>query len=301
MGTRRTLHGLILFVLLGLPPMAADAVTQEEADTLYRAGQWAAAERAYRELATADSGDARAFYRLAVSLRNQGRLEAAEMWLGEAEGHAVPARLIRLEQARLLAARGRDNAALDALAEAADAGLADPKALEEDPALKALADRVRFGEILAAVRRNQAPCEHAPECAQFDFWLGHWEVRDPAGNLAGHNLITREQSDCVLTERSTAAGGGTGMSMNYYDPAAGQWRQHWVSPRVIIDIRGGLEDGVMRLDGTIQDLPDGRRLPFRGTWTPRGDGVVRQHFEQGDANGAWSTWFDGYDHPVPAD
>ena len=41
-----------------------------------------------------------------------------------------------------------------------------------------------------------------------------------------------------------------------------------------------------------------QRQPFRGTWTPLEDGVVRQHFEQsGDDGATWTTWFDGYYHP----
>ena len=64
-----------------------------------------------------------------------------------------------------------------------------------------------------------------------------------------------------------------------------------------IDIRGGLEDGAMRLEGTVLYLQNGQRFPFRGTWTPQPDGVVRQHFEQSTDEGqTWTTWFDGYYH-----
>ena len=33
-----------------------------------------------------------------------------------------------------------------------------------------------------------APCS-APEHRQFDFWLGDWEVKGPAGKVAGRNMV----------------------------------------------------------------------------------------------------------------
>ena len=40
--------------------------------------------------------------------------------------------------------------------------------------------------------------------------------------------------------------------------------------------------------------PQGGSQPFRGTWTPNGDGSVRQLFEiSADSGATWSTWFDG--------
>ena len=93
---------------------------------------------------------------------------------------------------------------------------------------------------------------------------------------------------------TTGLGGGTGTSVNFFDPGRERWRQLWVSSNgVVIEIEGGLRNGSMVLEGTLTDAA-GRSQPFRGTWTPAADGSVRQHFEISEDDGeSWTTWFDG--------
>lgn len=140
----------------------------------------------------------------------------------------------------------------------------------------------------------------APPCAeepyhQFDFWIGEWDVRDAAGKLAGVNRIANEEDGCVLVERWNSAAGGHGQSYNYYDPAAGKWKQLWVGLGILLHMEGELRDGSMRLEGPLQYLADGRKTILRGTWSKLPDGRVRQHFEEStDNGGSWTTWFDGY-------
>lgn len=141
------------------------------------------------------------------------------------------------------------------------------------------------------------PCMKTPEFGQFDFWVGTWDVHMADERQAGINEITKEQGGCVLVERWTSARGGTGMSLNYYEPDAAQWVQIWVgADGSLIDIRGGLEeDGSMLLVGFIQTVGQADRHPFRGRWTLLDDGRVRQHFEESEDDGAtWQESFDGY-------
>ena len=50
----------------------------------------------------------------------------------------------------------------------------------------------------------------------------------------------------------------------------------------------------MVLEGEIRSFVQKSTSPFRGTWTPIEDGVVRQFFEIGDpSTGAFTPWFDG--------
>jgi len=138
----------------------------------------------------------------------------------------------------------------------------------------------------------ESPCTAAAFRA-FDFWLGDWEVRSADGKLAGHNSISARHQGCLLQEQWTSAGGGTGSSMNFYDPAMDAWRQVWVSGGTLIDISGELQDGSMVLVGTITYLAGGEPRPFRGTWTPLADGRVRQFFEE-QREGSWHVWFEGF-------
>jgi len=138
------------------------------------------------------------------------------------------------------------------------------------------------------------PCEQGGRYADFDFWVGEWDVFSPDGVQAGTNRIEKAQRGCVLVEHWTGAGGGTGTSFNHWHPGAARWVQLWVSGGgTIIDIEGGLRGDAMILAGTLIN-PHGESQPFRGTWTPNPDGSVRQLFEiSPDGGRSWTTWFDG--------
>ena len=139
-----------------------------------------------------------------------------------------------------------------------------------------------------------SPCA-AQDFRQFDFWAGEWQVDDATGKPAGHNSITIEQGGCVLVERWASAAGGTGLSINYYDPRAKRWTQHWVGLGLLLTMHGALRDGAMVLEGPLQYLATGRVTRLRGRWSSLPDGRVRQHFEESADDGrTWTDWFDGY-------
>ena len=150
----------------------------------------------------------------------------------------------------------------------------------------------------SAIAQGPKPvdCEASPERRQFDFWLGEWEVTDKAGDrVLGNNTISRREGGCYLFEAWRSAGGGSGSSMNYYDPQIGKWHQLWLDAGYsIISTTGGIVDGSMVMTGSIHYLDAGTTHPFRGTWTPMPDGRVRQFFEQGDDAGKWQVWFEGF-------
>lgn len=140
-------------------------------------------------------------------------------------------------------------------------------------------------------------CESKQGFFDFDFWLGEWNVytNDDKRVFQGSNSITRHHKNCLIMENWTSAQGGTGSSMNYYDPVEDQWRQLWVAGGYSIDYTGGLdENGAMSLAGSINYYKSGKSFPFRGTWTPNDDGSVRQFFEQfNPETKSWAVWFDG--------
>lgn len=138
------------------------------------------------------------------------------------------------------------------------------------------------------------PCDR-PEFRQFDFWVGDWEVRDEKGQFAGENRITLEEGGCAIVERWRGAQGGTGQSLNYYDPVVGAWKQRWVSAGTILEMQGHFDGKAMVLEGPLHYVRDNRTTRLRGTWTPLPDGRVRQHFvESADDGKTWTPWFDGY-------
>ena len=140
-------------------------------------------------------------------------------------------------------------------------------------------------------------CETIRGFNDFDFWLGEWNVysNDEKRVLQGTNSISKHHNNCLVTENWTSQQGGTGSSMNYYDPVEDQWRQLWVADGYSIDYTGGLDgDGSMALSGKINYYKSGKSQAFRGRWTLNADGSVRQFFEQQDPEtGEWTVWFDG--------
>jgi hypothetical protein len=145
---------------------------------------------------------------------------------------------------------------------------------------------------LHAAPPQPAPCS-APEYAQFDFWLGDWDVSNPAGKVGGHNHITKEYGGCVLQEHWNGSGGSVGSSFNIYDPVRKVWHQTWVdNGGTLLEIEGGLKDGSMVMTGE-QLQPDGKTVLHRITWTPKA-GKVRQFWETSADDGkTWTTAFDG--------
>lgn len=153
----------------------------------------------------------------------------------------------------------------------------------------------------AAPSPPAAPCD-ATRNRQFDFWLGRWEVTNPAGELAGRSRIEAILGGCVLLENWDSPTGVSGKSFNLFNAGTGHWEQFWVdNSGSRLHLVGGMQDGSMVLQGA-QDFPDastGVASRERITWTPNADGSVRQHWQSSSDGGkTWKTSFDGlYRHP----
>ena len=144
-----------------------------------------------------------------------------------------------------------------------------------------------------------------PEYRRLDFWLGAWEVKDPAGGLEGDNLIAPIDGGCAVRESWTGHDGGTGTSLFWFDRALGRWKQVWVTSA------GGWKEkteqpgavaGAVRFAGELP-RPGGGTVLDRTTLTPLPDGRVRQVIEQSADGGAtWKTWEGLYARrpPTPA-
>lgn len=137
------------------------------------------------------------------------------------------------------------------------------------------------------------PCV-GPEYRQFDFWIGEWDVTLPDGKPAGTNRIERIAGGCGLQETWTSASGGDGRSLNAYVPQDGKWHQIWLgSGGLWMELAGGIREGAMVMEGRTAGR-DGTTIHQRITWTPSGDGRVRQRWEQSlDGGRTWRVGFDG--------
>lgn len=201
-----------------------------------------------------------------------------------------------IERARIAASAGDQAGAVSELDTLFQGGFTAIGFVMSDPDLASLAGYPPFDELAAQMEVQAYPCEHQEGFADFDFWVGEWDVHVASGQFAGSNVISREQRGCVLSEQWSSASGSSGSSINYLDKTTNEWVQLWTdSNGGQIHIRGGLTDDGMLLEGTIHTVANGVTLPFRGLWTPLEDGRVRQFFEQSnDGGNSWVPWFEGF-------
>lgn len=271
------------------------------ADLAFEQGRWQEAIEGYRALLAENPDDRLSWLRIAQAERELGRHAAALETLEQARAAEAPEAMVELERARNLLALGRRDEALAAV-EAADHFETRARTLlEASPDFDPIRDDRRFQRSLQSVRNRVSPCLHVPEAAQFDFWLGRWEVRAVDGTLVGHATVAKSEGGCSIVERWERVSGSGGTSLSFFVPSRGQWRHVWTgSGGTLIDVTGGLrESGEMHMEGTLEYMHPESVVAFRATWTPLSAGRVRQRMEAFDlAAQTWVVWFDGIFRPL---
>jgi hypothetical protein len=137
---------------------------------------------------------------------------------------------------------------------------------------------VLCGLHLQPVLAQSAPPCTAPEHAQFDFWVGDWEVRwtDPEkGEQRGRNRVRRTLDGCVILEQFDGRPGTPlqGISVSTLDSKSKQWKQVWVdNSGNHLDFEGGFAEGRMTLlrapagSGSLQRMVFSEIKPDSLTW-----------------------------------
>ena len=284
---KKALYICMAAALLASSPKisAQQSTTQSSADGLFNHNEWQKAAQAYTQLTTTDPTNAPAWQNLGESLLQLKKFPESVQAFEKAAALNFRPLVNQLNEARAYAEQGNREAAINLLKHVAagnQAGRARPFILgstefaryKNDPDYKSLLEAI-------------APCK-SPEYHQFDFWLGDWEVQDPAGNVVGHNAVTAEQDGCLIIEHWTATGGAqTGTSFNYYDIRDKKWHQLYLdnsgNAGAFPAMSGNLEDKKMVLVTNDPNLP-----PSRWTWYTVSPNKVRQMAEQSTDN--QKTW-----------
>lgn len=129
---------------------------------------------------------------------------------------------------------------------------------------------------------NNSNCQCCTEKhAEFDFWLGSWEVTNPNGSAAGANTIVKDQDGCMLRENwISATPGFTGTSSNFYNVAEKRWEQIWIDNQGgTLHLKGNRKGNQMILQTDELTNSEGAKYFYRITWTANKDGTVRQYWE----------------------
>ena len=139
----------------------------------------------------------------------------------------------------------------------------------------------------------RAACDE-PERRQFDFWLGAWRVEARRAWLAT-TASSRSRKVARCSSTGAAPAGGSGTSLNVYDPVARRWLQTWVDrDGTVLRLAGGW-------NGSVHG-PRGRaaRPRFGARWTRSASPGRRRPMAACASTGrraaggaAWRTVFDG--------
>ena len=150
------------------------------------------------------------------------------------------------------------------------------------------------GGAWAQAGAAEKPCA-APENAQFDFWVGDWNVASPDGKKQGSNRVVKILGGCVIQENWAGVGGSIGHSYNLFSKARGVWHQTWVdNGGSLLLLDGGLEEGRMVLRGETPARDGKGTVLHEISWTPMDTGQVRQHWRMSrDGGGEWQDAFVG--------
>lgn len=281
------------------PPVQPPADALQRANAFFTQSDWKGALDAYAALSKQYPTHALSRFRIGVSLVGLGKFAEGEASLRDGERLGVAAGPAAARLAQSLAEQGRVDAAVAELMRSAAAGffVARPQ-LDGDPHLAAARADRRWPAVLDAFDAVARPCMHDPRFREFDFWVGDWDVRTtglPPVGPGARNTVTIDDNGCVVTEHWIAPGGSEGQSFNIFDRSIGKWRQTWVDNiGGQHDYWGGIKDGNMVYVGDIP-VPGGRlgRIPTRLTFFKIGSDSVRQFSEtSADSGKTWSAAYD---------
>jgi len=285
-------HTILAIALLTAPLFAdgAPPTAQATADDLFAHSQWDKASQAYSEIVKTEPANGMAWENLGeCNLQLHQYADAIQDFTRSSHEKFRPL-VNQVNISRTYAAQGQKADAIKLLDEVSASGQGSRvrSMIATAPEFQSFRDDPQFKQILEAI----APCR-TPEYRQFDFWVGDWEVQDPAGQVVGHNLVTLEQSACLLVEHWTGAGGAeTGTSFNYYDIRDSKWHQLYLDNSGNAGAFPAMAGNLMGQKMVL--ITDETKNPvYRWTWYTLAPGRVRQMGEQSsDRQKTWQVSWD---------
>ena len=263
--------------------------TMGDAEKLVSEGKFAEAASMFESIAASDPGNGVAVIRRARSLMLAGEIDRGIEIATEATKRAdLPGRAFYVVGIGKMM-KGDRAGAIQAIELAQAKGFNSVPALRNDPVLAPLRGDKRFEAVVAAAIQASI----APEQKQLDFWVGDWDVYGRNGSQIGTNRLESMEMGRVIRESWTDAAGGTGQSINFYNPVTKKMKQVWVDPTGnVLEMEGTFQKGAMRFDGVFTAI-NGTAAKHKTTLTPLPGGRVRQFIQTSSDDG--KTYTVGFD------
>ena len=269
------------------------AASLEQAAALLQDQDWAGAAGMYRALTEAEPDNAAAWLGLGRALYASRQADPALSAYTRAFELGFQPTLTMLEIARVHAAKGEDDTALDWLEKAVAAGSNLYRRINAIDEFKRLGSTARYRQLIDRIR----PC-NTPAHRQLDFWIGSWRVvvgDSERLQQVGTNAINRILNGCAVIENWTDNAGNEGKSLFYFHDIEQTWKQVWVTDGQQLKEKhliAVLEGGALRFQGEIRQ-DNGALILDRTTLYPLADERVRQLIEQSaDGGETWHVTFD---------
>ncbi len=293
--SRAAALAVVVAAIIATAAVCAAQTSVDDANRLYQAQQFAQAAQAFEVVVKSDPGNAKAWYRLGISLMQSGNAPAAQAPLEKALALGFIPQYTLYALAEQQAQTGHAQNAVDYLRKSFAYGALPPKVLEGDDALKPIQTRPDYLALLQQSKDKYEPCAHDQKFHAFDFWAGDWTVRNAVTGAAGKSHVERILDGCVIFENWTDGYGYQGKSFSFYDPVSGRWTQHWVDEFAGFRDWSGQVQGASMIFTTSTNAGTQKEQRMRMTYTPLSGGGMRQLIEVStDAGKTWQTSFDGY-------
>lgn len=289
-------YGLLLWIALLFPATVIafqnpPSPQMKAANELFNNQKWEEAAKAYEVIVAAEPGNARAWFQLG---RSRFSLTQFESSISAFEKNiAITQNPTAMYNVACAYARLKQKAkAIEWLEKAVSNNLSPFTNIAADQDLAVLSSDPRFKELVTTLDRKRRPCIYSESARQFDFWIGEWDVFNPQGQKAGTSAIQQIADGCGILENWTGTLGGSGKSLNFYDPTSGKWYQYWMGANGIPSrYEGTYRDGAMRYEG--EQPSSGNKIRTRLTFFNLDANTVRQLAEQSTDEGkTWTTTYD---------
>lgn len=289
-------YGSFLWIALLLPITAfaiqsSPSPQMAAANELFNSQKWEEAAKAYESVVAAEPNNPRAWYQLGMSRFSLKQFEPSikafekniSLVSNPASMYNVACAYARLNQ---------KDKAIEWLSKAVSNNLSPFTNMPADPDLAVLRDEPRFKELNTSLDKKRRPCMYSDSARQFDFWVGEWDVFTPQNQKAGTSVIQQIADGCGILENWTGSIGGTGKSINFFDPNSGKWYQYWMGANGIPSRYEGIyKDSAMRYEGEAQTANG--KVRTRLTFFNLDKDTVRQLAERSADDGkTWATTYD---------
>jgi len=285
---------LFVFISSGFTLFAQQISPEmKTANNLLKEKKYNEAIDAYKIILKKDPDNGKLWYYIATAEYSQKNYnEAITAYLNASKTLTGP--IVCYNLAGVYALSGDKEKAYKWLGKSVEKGFNQYTTMEKDSDFESINKEEKFKKLLKKVEIIANPCLAREEYNQFNFWVGKWDVINPAGNHAGDSEIDLMNNGCTIVENWYGARNFQGKSFNYSDTTDNKWHQFWINQNAQkTTFEGKLEKGNMVFYS--YDHVKDTKNPYleRLTFFNLGKNKVRQYDQKTTDNG--KTWTVQYD------